>query len=162
MTGVWLAIAGLVIAPALRADEPVKRPDPVKWLLVSAPKQAKAGQFFRVTLLARVVEGWHLYSMAPKEGGPIPTSITMPGPQWFRLAGQVEPPVGITSFDEGFEMEVETYIGEAEFIVPVETLRDVKPGEVRLKIAARYQACDNRECLPPKTVDLEHTVKIVQ
>lgn len=162
MRGLWLALAVLVMAPVSRADEPVKRPEPVKWLLVSAPKQAKAGQFFRVTLLAKVTEGWHLYSTAPKEGGPIPTSITMPGPQWFRLAGQVEPPVGITSFDEGFEMEVETYIGEAEFIVPVETLRDVKPGEVQLKIAARYQACDNRECLPPKTVELDHTLKIVQ
>lgn len=162
MTGVWLALAVLAMAPGLRADEPVKRPDPVKWLLVSAPKQAKAGQIFRVTLLARVTEGWHLYSMDRKEGGPVPTAITLPGPQWFRLAGRVEPPVGITSFDEGFEMEVETYIGEAEFVVPVETLRDVKPGEVQLKIAARYQACDSRECLPPKTVELEHTVRIVQ
>lgn len=154
-------LASFVIAPVMPADEEEKKPEPVKWSVASAPKQVRAGQVFRVTLLARVAEGWHLYSMEKKEGGPVPTTITVPGPQWFRLAGAVEPPVGITSFDDGFDMEVETYLGEAEFIVPIEALRDVKPGDLTLKIAARYQVCDNRECLPPKTVELETPIRIV-
>lgn len=97
-----LLAAALLLAPVLAsADDPPKRPDPVKWTLSAAPAEAKPGQIIRVTLLARVAEGWHLYSMDKKEGGPIPTSITLPGPQWFKLAGRVEPPVGITTFDEG-------------------------------------------------------------
>ncbi|MCL4843597.1 MAG: hypothetical protein KJZ79_17240 [Bryobacteraceae bacterium] len=158
-----LLAAALLLAPGLAsADDPPKRPDPVKWTLSAAPSEAKPGQIFRVTLLARVAEGWHLYSMEKKEGGPIPTTITLPGPQWFKIAGRVEPPVGITSFDEGFDMEVETYLGEAEFTIPIEVLRDVKPAPLTLKIAARYQACDNRECLPPKTVTLEHKLRIIE
>lgn len=145
----------------LPAQEPAKRPDPVQWTILSAPKEVRAGQIFRVTLLARVTEGWHLYSMAKKEGGPIPTTITLPAPQWFRLAGAVEPPTGITSYDDSFEMEVETYLGEAEFTLPVEAPREVKPGSWKLKIAARYQACDSRECLPPKTVQLERDIQVI-
>jgi DsbC/DsbD-like thiol-disulfide interchange protein len=156
------ALCLLAFAPLLATADPPTRPDPVKWAIAAAPAQVKAGQFFRVTLVARIAEGWHLYSMDRKEGGPIPTTITLPGPQWFRLSGRVEPPVGITSFDEGFEMEVETYLGEAEFLLPIETLPGVKPGEVTLKFAARYQACDNRECLPPKTVQLEHPIRIIE
>lgn len=160
-TACLLAILVLPAGGMAGADEPPKRPEPVRWSVASAPKQVRAGQVFRVTLLARVAEGWHLYSMEKKEGGPIPTTIAVPGPQWFRLAGAVETPVGITSFDEGFDMEVETYLGEAEFIVPIEALRDVKPGELKLKVAARYQVCDNRECLPPKTVELEAPIRVV-
>ena len=156
-----LALAAGLLAGALAGAQPEERPGPVKWAVAAAPKEVKAGQVFRVTVLANVAEGWHLYSMQRKEGGPVPTTITLPGAQWFRLAGAVEPPVGVTSYDEGFGMEVETYLGEAEFILPLETPRSAPAGEWKLKIAARYQACDNRECLPPKTVEMEVPVRIV-
>lgn len=162
VSALWLVPAAGLLAAGLWANDDEKKPEPVKWSVASAPKQVRAGQLFRVTLIAKVAEGWHLYSIQKKEGGPIPTTITVPGPQWFRLAGAVEPPVGITSFDEGFDMEVETYMGEAEFIVPIEVLRDVKPEELKLKIAARYQVCDNRECMPPKTVELEVPIRVAQ
>jgi DsbC/DsbD-like thiol-disulfide interchange protein len=141
---------------------PDEAPDPVKWSVVSAPKEVRPGQIFRVTLIARVTEGWHLYSMQRKDGGPVPTAITLPTPQWFRLAGSIEPPVGITTYDERFEMEVETYIGEAEFVIPIEVPRDAKPGAWKLKLAARYQVCDNHEALPAKTVDFERDIRITE
>jgi len=148
----------LLAAPALLADEP----EPVKWTVLSAPREARPGQVFRVTLLARITEGWHLYSMQRKPGGPEPTTLTLPTPQWFRLAGAVEPPTGITTYDERFEMEVETYIGEAEFIIPVEVPRDAKPGAWKLKIAARFQVCDNHEALPARTVAFERDIRILE
>lgn len=155
-------LASLAAAPAMQAGGEPAKPEPVAWSVAAAPEQVRPGQVFRLTLRARIAEGWHLYSVRVKEGGPIPTTITVPGPQWFKLAGAVEPPVGVTSFDEGFEMEVETYLGEAEFIVPIEVLREVKPGALKLRIAARFQVCDNRECLPPRTVEVEVPIRVAQ
>lgn len=65
----------------------------------------------------------------------------------------------MTANDQMFGMEVEFYIGEVEFGLPLAVAKDSQGG-VKLAVTARYQACDNRLCLAPKTVRLERPVKV--
>jgi hypothetical protein len=37
---------------------------------------------------------------------------------------------------------------------------NAKPGPATLMVNARYQACDNKLCLPPRTVKLELPVEV--
>ena len=111
-------------------------------------------------LTATIEEGWHLYSLKQLEGGPIATQIAVPPPQQFKLAGMIDAPVPLTAHEEAFDMSVEFYFGEVEFILPIEVNRDAKPGPHNLAVTARYQACDNKQCLPPKTVRLESPVTL--
>jgi len=152
-----IAIAVFAL-PAIAQDDTPKL-DPVKWSL-SAPAESKAGARFLAKLTARVEEGWHLYSLKPLEGGPIPTQVAIPAPQPFKLVGQIDAPVPLTAHEEAFGMSVEFYFGEVEFVLPVEVHREAKPGQPKLAVTARYQACDNTQCLPPKAVRLESVVSI--
>lgn len=150
----------LLTLPLAAQQQPDAEPDPVRWEILSAPEKARAGQVLRVTLSARVDEPWHMHSMKKLEGGPEPLAVTAPGPQLFRLAGVVDAPVALAQFEERFGMEVEFYLGEVEFAVPVEVVREAKPGKGTLTLAVRYQACDNKRCLSPRTVRLDAVIRI--
>ncbi|MBI5282923.1 MAG: protein-disulfide reductase DsbD N-terminal domain-containing protein [Candidatus Solibacter usitatus] len=135
---------------------------PVQWSITApaAKTQVQPGGKFTVTLAAEIAEGWHLYSLKKQEGGPIPTSITVPEGQPFGRAGEIDAPPPLSRFEETFQLDIESYEGSAGFGVPVEVSRNAKAGPATLAVHARYQACDNRICLPPKTVKLELPVEI--
>ena len=84
--------------------------DPVSWKLQDAPAApVKRGARFHVKLLAKVQDGWHLYSLKPTAEGPIATRIWIAEGQPFSLAGGVQAPDPEVMQDPTFGMEVELY-----------------------------------------------------
>jgi thiol:disulfide interchange protein DsbD len=135
--------------------------DPVAWKLQNAPAApVKAGARFNVKLLAEVQDGWHFYSLKPMAEGPIPTRIWIAEGQPFSLAGAVQSPDPQVMQDPSFGMEVELYEGEAVFTLPVRVAPGVPPGAQKLAVSASYQSCNNKLCLPPKTVKVELPIAI--
>jgi thiol:disulfide interchange protein DsbD len=129
---------------------------PVQWTL-SSPKlesALKPGERLEVVLDAEIAEGWHLYSLKKLEGGPIPTSISLPEGQPFRLAGEIEASAPLSKFDDTFQMDVESYSYSASFKLPVEVAKDAS-SSATLTVNARFQACDDKQCLPPRTVKVQ-------
>jgi Disulphide bond corrector protein DsbC len=57
-------------------------------------------------------------------------------------------------------MEVELYEGEATFTLPVGIAAGAAGGSQTLLVSASYQSCNNKICLPPKTVKMEVTVPV--
>jgi DsbC/DsbD-like thiol-disulfide interchange protein len=138
-------------------------PDPVSWQVRDAPaKPLKAGVPFALKLAARIQDGWHLYSMKPLAEGPIPTRIWLAEGQPFQLAGRIRAAEPETLQDSSFNMEVEIYEGEAEFTLPLRVAAGAPPGTRNLIVNASYQTCNNRICLPPKTVKVEVPVTIAR
>ena len=130
-------------------------PDPVAWKLEGVPAKAvKAGARLSIKLAAQIEDGWHLYSMKEVPDGPIPTRIWLAEGQALQLAGQVKAPPPEVIQDPSFNMEVEEYEHGAEFILP---LRATGAAE-KIAVNVSYQSCNNRLCLPPKTVRVEATI----
>jgi thiol:disulfide interchange protein DsbD len=134
--------------------------DPVAWKLTPPEAPVKAGARFNVKLLAEVRDGWHLYSLKPMAEGPIATRIWIAEGQPFSLAGAIQSPDPEVVQDPSFGMEVELYEGEAVFTLPVRAAPGAAPGGQKLVVSASYQSCNNKLCLPPKTVKLEVPVTI--
>ncbi|MBI4876368.1 MAG: protein-disulfide reductase DsbD N-terminal domain-containing protein [Acidobacteria bacterium] len=135
---------------------------PVVWNFGQPALEGRAapGATVKVKLGARIQESWRLYSLKRAEGGPIPTRITLPEGQPFALAGAIEASEPIRLHDPVFDMEIEFYAGSAEFVLPVKVAAGARPGAATLKVAARYQICDDKQCLPPRTVTLELPVTV--
>ena len=137
--------------------------DPVAWKVAAPPlAQVKAGARFTLKLTADVQEGWHLYSLKPMAEGPIPTRIWITDGQPFALAGAIAAPAPQVQQDPSFGMEVEMYEGEAVFSLPVRVATGAAPGAQKLVVSAAYQTCNNKLCLPPKTVKLEVPVTVAK
>ena len=137
--------------------------DPVAWKLQSAAAAPlKPGARFHVKLLATVQEGWHLYSLKPLADGPVATRIWIAGDQPFSLAGPVQAPDPQVMQDPTLGMEVELYEGETLFTLPVKSAPGVAPGAHNLVVSAAYQTCNDKLCLPPKTVKVELAIHIAR
>jgi len=150
-------ICAALLAVSLRAAPP----DPVLWKLEDAPaKPVKAGARFTVRLVARIQEGWHVYSMKHVEDGPIATRIWLAEGQPFQLAGEIKADQPQVLQDPTFNMEVELYEGEAAFTLPVRIAAGAPAGARNLEVSASYQSCNNKLCLPPKTVKVETPVTV--
>jgi thiol:disulfide interchange protein DsbD len=143
----------LTFAPA-RSQEKIL--NPVEWSLKVGAATATDGAL-TAELTAKIEDGWRLYSLAPIANGPRPTRITLPAEQAFELAGKIEAPDPFVETDPNFGVEVEYYEESVTFKLPLK--RRAGSGGDKLLVEARYQACTNRLCLPPKTVKLEAEVK---
>lgn len=133
---------------------------PVRWTMTVEPVQVRGGMALHARLAAAIDQGWHLYSMKELDGGPIPTRIAVPEGQPFRQAGSVEASRPVERQDETFGMAVESYEDSAEFVVPVEAAKSVPAGDAELQVSVRYQLCDDKICLPPRTVRLTAKVTV--
>ena len=136
--------------------------NPVAWSLGDggAGKPLKPGATFEARLLAKIEPGWHLYSTSQPPGGPIPTRIWLPAGQPFALGGATGAPRPKVAFDQNFEMDVESYNDTAAFTLPVKVSAGAAAGAQKLAVQASFQACNDRMCLPPRTVKLEMPVEI--
>jgi tetratricopeptide (TPR) repeat protein len=147
------------------ADSPANKQDdenPITWeLKAETPaRPLKPGETFTAQLTAQIAAGWHLYSAHQSPGGPRPTRITLPAEQSFKLAGEIEAPPPQTAFDENFGFETSFYKNSATFTLPVRVAEDVLQGRHQLRVNAHFQTCNDRLCLPPKTVQLVAAINV--
>ena len=134
--------------------------DPVKWSATGPAGTVQPGKNFTARVSARINPGWHIYSITQGPGGPVPTEITVPPKQPFVLAGYVVGPLPKSSYDANFEIETDSYERNASFKVPLAVAAKPPAGATAVAIDVRFQVCNDRQCLPAKTVHLKTPVTI--
>lgn len=134
---------------------------PVQFEITNVAEEAKAGEVITITVRATILEKWHLYSIAPIEiDGPKPNSTTFSiGSSNIAIAGEITEDRPEVSFDPNFEVELGWHSNQAEFEIPI-AFRPELSGEQPFIINVRYQACDDRSCLPPRTEPIESSITL--
>src|SRR5579871_2824270 len=126
--------------------------------LVTAPRAAQT----MVPLNFRVGSGFHINSNAPKDEFLIPTALKMDLPTDIVL-GKIEYPAGKdVAFPFMPDTKLNVYSGDFTINVAVHPLASVVPGKYAMHGVLRYQACDNAQCFPPKTIPVSFDVKVVK
>lgn len=128
---------------------------PVKWKLESEAKgkQLKKDEKFTAKLSAEIEDRWYLYSPDQPAGGPVATSIKIPEDKQFEIKGDVKFPKPETKFDENFKIETKFFKKNVEFEIPLKTTNNLNADDLQINV--RYQVCDDKICLPPKTVKVD-------
>lgn len=115
-----------------------------------------------VELNFRVGGGFHINSNTPKSEFLIPTALKMDLPTDIVL-GKIEYPAGQdVTFPFSPDEALSVYTGDFTIKVAVHPLHSVVPGKYVMHGFLRYQACDNAQCFPPKTVPVSFDVKVVK
>ncbi len=126
--------------------------------LVMAPRAAQT----MVNLNFRVAHGFHINSNTPKSEFLIPTALKMDLPTDIIL-GKIGYPAGQDlSFPFSPDETLNVYNGDFTIAVAVHPLHSVVPGKYIMHGVLRYQACDNAQCFPPKTLPVSFEVKVVK
>lgn len=129
---------------------PAQRLDPVQWTLTSEDNRVLPGDSIPLRLTATMQEGWHLYSLTTPAGGPIRTKASLTANPAVRK-WIVYQPTPEKKFDPNFNLDTETFGKEVVFLVSAQLNKDAPIGEQSLTGEVRYQACSDRQCLPPRT-----------
>ena len=158
VTAVCVALA-LAAAGAPLAAQGQKLP--ITWSVSPTPVAAAAGDIVRVEVSAQIEDGWHLYSLT-QPGPPDPTVISVPAGQPFTLDGTIEAPMPEKGYDEAQAAETEYYKESVSFLVPLRSAKTAKAGDHKVKVTARWQACNGSLCLRPQTTTVEVPIQIQQ
>lgn len=120
--------------------------DKVKWQYAAAKK---SNDLYEIRLSASLQRGWHIYSQATPEGGPVPTKITFMKNPLLTLEGAVqEYGKKQQKYEEVFEVMTSYYASKVEF---VQLVRLKKSARTSIGVAVEYMICSNEQCLPPTT-----------
>ena len=135
---------------------------PVKWSVVggSSPRSVTSGRTVSVTVQAEIAKGWHIYSLTQKPGGPIPLRLEVVGNADVVVRGIIKAPKPDRTFDKNFGIETELYSGTPKFSIPVGVPGRSSTGVRKFQIAARYQVCSDKLCLPPRVDRVDAAVRI--
>jgi hypothetical protein len=118
------------------------------------PKVAgKRSAALQVKIPMSVQMGFHVNSNAPKDEYLIPLKLT------WKAAGALEPgqvvyPKGTLETYEFADKPLSVYTGAFELVVNFKVAANAPAGPGVAAGQLRYQACNDRACFPPKTIDI--------
>jgi hypothetical protein len=130
------------------------RTDAVEYLY---PEQVTvpAGRPYKLTLHFRVAPGLHINSHTPHDEFLIPTVFSIPGSKQVRMLS-INYPAGVdATLSTNPKEKLNVYTNE--FILDTQIVAE--PGNHLVEGKLHYQACDEHECMPPKTIPV--TIDII-
>jgi DsbC/DsbD-like thiol-disulfide interchange protein len=111
-----------------------------------------AGKSSRIILDVEVKEGYHIQANKVNDEFLVPTTVEVVTGKNIEL-GKQSFPVAKKFKLEGTNDFLDVYDGNFQITIPFKTQRGVKKGKYNLQARLRYQACDFKSCLFPKTIE---------
>ena len=116
----------------------------------------KRGSTVPVRIQARMREGYHCNSNTPSDEYLIPLKLTWT-PGTLEVAEVKYPKPSMEKYPFS-EKALSVYSGIFDIVTDFKIPADAKPGQSTVTGKLRYQACDERSCLPPKTLEVQFPV----
>ena len=107
-----------------------------------------AGKASPVALHFRIRPDLHINSHTPRAEYLIPTVFSIPDASGVKLASATYPAGGDFALPSDPDEKLSVYTGE--FAIEAKIVST--PGNHLVEAKLRYQACDQSQCLPPKTI----------
>jgi thiol:disulfide interchange protein DsbD len=131
-----LLVAGCVFA---------QKDEHVQWSLALERGSAPPGAPVLARLTGVIDQGWHLYSMSTAAA--MPATILLADNAVVKRYRVLQPPPKKT-FDPNFNSDTETYEGQVAFLLELEIEKTAAAGPAQLTVNARYQTCNDKQCVP--------------
>jgi DsbC/DsbD-like thiol-disulfide interchange protein len=127
-------------------------------VLPAAPVKVAAGKTVEVPLNIRIRRGYHINSDKPAESYLIPTKLT-----WdlsvFNAASIKYPEPEVVKYDFS-DKPLSVYSGTIEITSTLAAPTELPAGLTELSGKFRYQACNDKACLPPRTTEFSVPVAV--
>lgn len=161
----WLVLLALPVTllAGSSARAQASAPQPARWTAKFAPAHPalRPGQKATLNLTVAIDSGWHVYALTqPPDSPVIATQITVPDGQPLVLSGDIEAPQAESKMDPTIGKRTAFYEDAASFALPLKVNKKARPGKRNFEVDVRFQACNDRLCLPPRTQKVETPIEI--
>lgn len=151
----------LLLCSAAWAQIPSGPGAPSVKLIAADTVTVTPGKSATATLLFKISDGFHINSNKPNSELLIPTALRFNPPTDIMLAKTTYPAGEQMTFPFS-EEKLSVYSGEFKVTSMVRPLRSVRPGTYRVHGELKFQACNDRQCFPPKTTPIAFDVKVAK
>jgi len=129
--------------------------NPVSWTFTAKKISDKT---YELHLTATMQSGWHLFSQVqPEDAVAIPTGFKLNSNPLVTLDGKIKEVGKMEKFhDAKLDISANQYAEKVDFVQVVKLKSSVKTS---ITGSVEYQTCDDKKCLPPKTVTFSIPVK---
>ncbi len=110
----------------------------------------------------RVNRGFHINSHQPNDELLLPTVVHLYPPDGVLIMNIAYPEAENLAVPFAGKDKLSVYSGSFEVTAEVRATKLAGAGMQRVHGDVRYQACDNRQCFPPKSTPLEFDIKVVR
>jgi hypothetical protein len=144
----------LIIAGSLGLNAAAQL-NPVTW---SFSAKKIADKTYEIHMKATIQNNWHLYSQTqPGDAIAIPTAFTIAANPLFTKDGKIKE-VGKMEVmnDATLGVSANQYSNTVDFVQKIKLKANVK---TNFNGSVEYQTCDDKKCLPPKTVNFSVAVR---
>jgi len=126
--------------------------NPIKW---KTSIEKISDTEYELQTKAIIESGWHLYSQEVSDGGPIPTHFNFIKSADFQLIDAVKEEKGKTINDPVFKMQIKFFEKETTF---KQRIKILSSKQFKIKAEVEFMVCNDENCLPPSSDELEFTV----
>jgi len=129
----------------------VSAQSPVTWTFSS---KKLTDNTYEIKMTATMEKGWHLYSQEqPEDAVAGPTTFTITSNPLIELVGKIKENGKMQKFhDKELNISANQYSEKVEFVQTIKLKGKVKTS---FNGSVEYQTCDDKKCLPPKTVNFK-------
>jgi DsbC/DsbD-like thiol-disulfide interchange protein len=154
LAAIWIfAHSGILQAQSGSADP--AGGDPVHATMKLSRKEAAPGDALSLVVQVRIDKGYHLYSATGANSPFIPTTVELTLPKGVEAAGDWTPPKPFASKDGTM-----IYTNLVTFRRALKVKADAPAKTLTISGELHFQACDEKTCFPPNTLELEATVQV--
>ncbi len=145
-------IAANAQAPSLLTDNS----EPVRASMRISKATAAPGDSFEVTVQARIAKGYHVYGSGGSNAPFVVTSVEMTLPKGLQSEGDWTVPKPVRAPDGAM-----IYTNSVQFRQTLKVKPDAPIKTLNLTADLHYQACNDKECFPPTSLELESALTIL-
>ena len=129
----------------------IRAQSPVTWTFTC--KKLPSGNY-EIHMTATLDKGWHLYSQdQPDDAIAMPTTFTITGNPLIEVIGKIKEEGKMEKFhDKELKLSAHQYSNTVNFVQTVKLKGKIKTS---FSGSVEYQTCDDKKCLPPKTVNFK-------
>ncbi len=129
----------------------VSAQNPVTWTFTS---KKITDNSYEIRMTATMDKGWHLYSqIQPDDAIASPTTFTFTNNPLIEVVGKIKEIGKMQKFhDKELDFSANQYSEKVEFVQTIKLKGKVK---TNFNGSVEYTTCDDKKCLPPKTVNFK-------
>lgn len=151
----WLVLSVAVAASAQRGEHQVSK---IEGLL--STDAVHAGATVHAAVHVVLQKGYHVNSNQPLDSYLIPTVLSFELPDGF-AAAQIAYPEALLLKTGGSDQPLAVFEEEFDIGVVLSLPEDLPVGAHAVKGSLRYQACDDKACYAPRSIDVSLNLQVV-
>jgi hypothetical protein len=149
---------GICLNAIAIAQAPIQ---PVQWTGSIAPETPiEPRRKATIEVGATIQEGWHVYGLDQVSGGPTPLHVALDVNEVVQAAGAIKGTAPVKRHDPSFDLETQVYSHSFTLQIPVQVKEHPTAGKQAVSVSVHFQACNDRICLPPRTVHVTVPIEI--